>query len=293
MQFKQSTSASLKNKYQHNLADGMASSHLFSLYSQQFLQGYSIIRMTEMFRKTIDYDAVSKVYDQVREGNPEMVTQLLEGVSLTDSSLILDVGCGTGNNTILLASTIPTPIAGLDISYGMLQKAHEKLSRIPLVQAPADCIPFASDSLDFVYMTEVLHHLPDIPMTFREIHRILKKSKSLCIVTQAHAQIDHRMTSRFFPGTAAVDKERYPDIDEIEEQLLQVGFSSVDPKTYTYKPVRLGPEYIETIEKRGFSMLHKISTEEYEKGLEDIRAAFQIDEVLMYSAEYTFVWATK
>ena len=246
-----------------------------------------------MFRKTIDYDKVSKVYDQVREGNPEMVTQLLEGVSLTDSSLILDVGSGTGNNTILLVSAIPAHVVGLDISYGMLQKAHEKGSQIPLVQAPADCIPFASDSLDFVYMTEVLHHLPDIPATLQEIHRVLKDSKLLCIVTQAHKQIDHRMTSRFFPGTASIDKERYPDIDEIENQLLTAGFSTVNPKEYTYKPVRLGPEYLETIEKRGFSMLHKISKEEYEKGLEDIRMAFHVDEALMYSAEYTFVWAIK
>ncbi|MGY5859602.1 MAG: methyltransferase domain-containing protein, partial [Candidatus Thorarchaeota archaeon] len=267
--------------------------HPLFLYSQQFLTGLFYHIMTEMFRKTIDYDKVSKVYDKVREGNPEMVMQLLEEVSLTDSSLILDVGCGTGNNTILLAASISAQVAGLDISYGMLQKAYEKGSRIPLVQAPADCIPFASNSMDYVYMTEVLHHLPDIPTTFQEIYRILKDSKSLCIVTQAHKQIDHRMTSRFFPGTAAVDKERYPDIDVIEELLLETGFSSVNPKEYTYKPVRLGPEYLETIEKRGFSMLHKISKEEYEKGLEAIRVAFQKNEALMYSAEYTFVWATK
>lgn len=246
-----------------------------------------------MFRKTIDYDTVSKVYDQVREGNPEMVLQLLEGVSLNDTSLVLDVGCGTGNNTILLASAVQAYVVGLDISYGMLEKACKKKSHIPLVQAPADCIPFASDSLDFVYMTEVLHHLPDIPTTFQEIHRILKNSRSLCIVTQAHKQIDHRMTSRFFPRTAIIDKERYPDIDMIENLLLTSGFSKVNPKKYTYKPVHLGPEYLETIEKRGFSMLHKISMDEYKKGLEDIRVTFQQGEELMYSAEYTFVWATK
>ena len=161
------------------------------------------------------------------------------------------------------------------------------------MQAPADNIPFASDTFDYVYMTEVLHHLPDIPMTLQEIHRVLKTTGLLCIVTQAHHQIDNRVTSRFFPGTAAVDKERYPDIDEIEEQLRSVGFSTVNLKDYTYKPVRLGPEYLETIEKRGFSMLHKISKEDYEKGLDDLRVAFQKNEELLYFAQYSFVWATK
>jgi len=246
-----------------------------------------------MFRKTIDYDAVSKVYDQVREGNPEMVTQLLEEVFLTESSIVLDVGCGTGNNTLLLAAAVPAKVVGLDISYGMLQKACEKRSRVPLVQAPADNLPFASGSFDFVYMTEVLHHLPDVPRTYQEAHRVLKESSPLCIVTQAHNQIDHRMTSRFFPGTANVDKERYPDIDEIEFELKLAGFTKVKTKDYTYKPVRLGPEYLETIEKRGFSMLHKISQEEYDKGLEDLRDAFQQNEELLYHAEYSFVWAIK
>lgn len=246
-----------------------------------------------MFRKTIDYDKVSKVYDQVREGNPEMVQQLLEEVSLGKSSLVLDVGCGTGNNTILMDATIDASVVGLDLSFGMLQKAYEKSSQIPLIQAPADKIPFTASSFDFVFMTEVLHHLPDIPTTFQEIYRILKNSSPLCIVTQAHNQIDHRMTSRFFPGTATVDKSRYPDIHVIEDMLLKAGFSEVILKEYIYKPVRLGPEYQEAIEKRGFSMLHKISQEEYEKGLEDIRLAFRENEALMYSAEYTFVWAIK
>ncbi len=246
-----------------------------------------------MFKKTIDYDKVSKVYDKVREGNPEMVHQILDGVSLSDSSLVLDVGCGTGNNTLLLASIVQANVIGLDVSQGMLQKAYEKQSQILFVQAPADCIPFATESVDFVFMTEVLHHLPDIPTTIHEICRILKRSGSFCIVTQSHKQIDRRMTSRFFPASAAVDKERYPDIDVIEGLLFKAGFSGVNLKEYTYSPVRLGVEYLETVTNRGFSMLHKISNDDYEKGLEDLKVAFQQNEVLMYSADYSFVWATK
>jgi len=246
-----------------------------------------------MFKKTVDYDKVSKVYDKVREGNPEMVHQILDGVSLSGASLVLDVGCGTGNNTLLLASIVQAHVIGLDVSHGMLQKAYEKQSQIPFVQAPADCIPFATESVDFVFMTEVLHHLPDIPATLHEICRILKYSGSLCIVTQSHEQIDRRMTSRFFPASAAIDKGRYPDIDVIEDLLFKAGFSAVDPKEYTYSPVRLGTEYLETVKKRGFSMLHKISKEDYEKGLEDLKVAFEQNEVLLYSADYSFVWATK
>ena len=48
-----------------------------------------------------------------------------------------------------------------------------------------------------------------------------------------------------------------------------------------------------TVENRGFSMLHKISNEEYEKGLSELREAYQRGDELLYSAGYNFVWAFK
>ncbi|MBN2230369.1 MAG: methyltransferase domain-containing protein [Candidatus Thorarchaeota archaeon] len=246
-----------------------------------------------MFKNTIDYDKVSKVYDQVRTGDPEMVHQILDGVSVTQDSLVLDMGCGTGNNTLLFAVASQSLVLGLDISFGMLEKAHEKKSSLPLVQAPADNLPFTSDSFDLVFMTEVIHHLPNILGSFEETYRILKRPGSLCIVTQSHAQIDHRMTSRFFPASAKIDKARYPDVDEIEDLLFKTGFNEVNPIPYVFKPVRLGNDYLETVTKRGYSMLHKIHTEDYERGLRDLQVAFASGEELSYSAEYTFIWSYK
>ena len=246
-----------------------------------------------MFKKTIDYDLASKVYDQVRTGDPEMVQQILNGISLSSHSLVLDVGCGTGNNTLLFTAATGAKVAGLDISFGMLGKAREKTQHLPFIQAPADCLPLMDGSLDFVFMTEVIHHLPDIPKTLKEIYRVLDSEGFICIVTQSHAQIDNRQTSRFFPGTAQVDKERYPDIDEIEQMLLTAGFAKVTPQEYNFKPVSLGDEFLKTVSKRGFSMLHKISDAEFENGLQDLKIAYQSGDSLLYSAGYYFVWAIK
>ena len=235
----------------------------------------------------------SKIYDQVRTGDPEMVQQILNGISLTSQSLVLDVGCGTGNNTLLFAAATGVRVTGLDISLGMLRKAREKTKRTPLIQAPADSLPIMGNLFDFVFMTEVIHHLPDIPLTLKEICRILHRGGLICIVTQSHEQIDKRQTSRFFPGTAKVDKARYPDIDEIKQLLLAAGFSNVTPLEYDFKPVRLGEEFLNTVTHRGFSMLHKISDTEFAKGLQDLKEAYQKGDSLLYSAGYSFVWATK
>ena len=246
-----------------------------------------------MYRKTIDYDKVSKVYDNVRVGDPEMVHQLIEGVAFEDHAFVLDVGCGTGNNTLLFVKATHAKVIGSDISFGMLQKASEKMKQVPLVQAPADAFPFADESFHLVFMTEVIHHLPNPDSSIIDIFRVIRRGGSVCVVTQSHKQIDGRMTSRFFPASASVDKERYPDIDVIERYMVKAGFSNVSPKEYMFRPTKLGKEYLHTVENRGYSMLHKISREDYERGVENLRIAFARGEELTYSAEYTFVWASK
>lgn len=246
-----------------------------------------------MYKKTIDYDKVSKIYDNVRVGDPEMVTQILQGVSLENDSLVLDVGCGTGNNTILFTKATNAKVTGLDISYGMLKKACEKSKQVPLIQAPADTLPFSDETFHFVFMTEVIHHLPDPYSSIEDIYRVLETGGSLCIVTQSHTQIDGRMTTRFFPASARVDKERYPDTDVIEGFMLKSGFGRARSKEYQFRPTQLGEEYLNTARNRGYSMLHKISQEEYEQGLYALEAAFASGEKLTYSAGYTFVWGFK
>jgi ubiquinone/menaquinone biosynthesis C-methylase UbiE len=247
----------------------------------------------EMSEKTIDYDHVSAVYDTVRSGDPEMVHQLLMGINHDATHRVLDVGCGTANNTLLFAKTSKTQVTGLDLSLGMLKEACKKVPDVSFVQAPADNIPFHSASFDFVFMTEVVHHLPNVYDTIKEIFRILAQYGLTCIVTQSHSQIASRMTSRFFPATISIDQARYPSIKQLESDFHDAGFLNIESRSYSFAPVQLGAEYLNTVERRGYSMLHKISDEEYELGVSELQKAMASGKPLDYSAGYTFVWASK
>jgi ubiquinone/menaquinone biosynthesis C-methylase UbiE len=244
-------------------------------------------------RKSIDYDIVKDIYDEVRVGDPEMVLRILSGVSLTSDSLVLDVGCGTGNNTLLFQRAVKTRTIGIDFSYGMLLKAKEKQSPIVFTQAPAENLPFRRNIIDFIFMTEVIHHIENVNSSISEMNRVLKPDCWMCIVTQSHEQIEHRMTSRFFPATVSIDQARYPSIDYLEKTMNRIGFSEVQSKCYEFEPVELGTDYLQTVEMRGFSMLHKINDEDYNKGLSTLQSAFSQGELLLYNAQYTFVWARK
>jgi len=142
-------------------------------------------------------------------------------------------------------------------------------------------------------MTEVLHHLADVPPVISETFRVLQASGKFCIVTQSHDQIDHRMTTRFFPVTAEIDKGRYPDIEVASKHLRAAGFINVRSKPFTFARVPLGDEYLKTVEKKGYSMLHKVSEVDYQEGLKELRAAYAAGESLEYAPGYTFIWGCK
>lgn len=242
---------------------------------------------------TIDYDRVARVYDDLRAGDPEMVQRLVKEALLSQDSIVLDVGCGTTNNTALLAGATGARTIGLDLSLGMLKEAYRKLTSLPLVHGAAGNLPFTGSTFDFAYMTEVIHHLEDFGTALAEMFRVLRNSGRFCIVTQSHRQIEERMTSRFFPGTVEVDQARYPPVQSIEAELQEVGFVEVWSVEHKFTPVRLGPEYLSTVEGRGYSMLYKIGEDEYQRGLRLLRDAYSRGAPLDYSAGYTFIWSRK
>ncbi|TFF83795.1 class I SAM-dependent methyltransferase [Candidatus Thorarchaeota archaeon] len=244
-------------------------------------------------RQSIDYDQVAQAYDEVRSGDKEMIEQILSEVVLDSNSTVLDVGCGTGNNTILLEDLTGARLVGLDLFLGMLREACSKSQSMTVVQAPGETMPFRDSVFHFTLMTEVLHHLCDFRTTLGEMHRILKPVGCLCIVTQSHEQIKSRMTSRFFPGTVVVDQARYPRISVVKSTLERIGFQKTRARSHTFTPVRLGRDYLSTVTRRGYSMLHKISANEFRQGLSRLRAAISDGEDISYSAGYTFVWATR
>jgi ubiquinone/menaquinone biosynthesis C-methylase UbiE len=243
--------------------------------------------------QSIDYDEVSEVYDQARSGSPEMIQHLVRGVSLGPKSLALDVGCGTANNTLCFAETTNAQVVGIDLSRWMLRKAQEKAPGLRFIQSSAELLPFLDSVFGFVFMTDVVHHLPDLVSTLSEVHRVLNRGGLVCIVTQSQKQIEERMTSKFFPTTAAIDKARYPSISEIEKAMLDLGYIHVHSDEHTLAPFVLGPDYLAIVEKKGYSSLYKIGNEEFREGLRAIRDALSRADELRYFTEYTFVWAAK
>jgi ubiquinone/menaquinone biosynthesis C-methylase UbiE len=88
---------------------------------------------------------------------------------------ILEIGCGTGKNTALLAD-IGEKVLALDFSQAMINRAKEKLPLDHVTFAVADLTcswPCDDQSVDLVVCNLVLEHIGDLSFIFSEAFRAL------------------------------------------------------------------------------------------------------------------------
>ncbi len=243
--------------------------------------------------QTVNYTEISKIYDDVRKSDLALIQRFIQALPSRSDMRVLDIGCGTGNYTDLFQKLTQVEVYGVEPSAGMLEKARRKNNHITFKIGQADSIPFDNDFFDFVYMIDVIHHVPDINAMFTEIWRVLKPGRMGCIVTQSHQQIEARPIAHYFPGTARVDKERYPDIDEIIQTASTQGFTQTNGEFLSEESVELDNDYLELVRKKGYSMLHLISDEEYRAGLKALEQALGNGPVTVQPSGATLVWFTK
>jgi ubiquinone/menaquinone biosynthesis C-methylase UbiE len=90
---------------------------------------------------------------------------------------ILELGCGTGKNTPLLAS-IGENVHALDFSAGMIEKARAKVTAPNVDFEIADLTklwPSKDQSFDLIVCNLVLEHIEDLSFIFAEASRVLGK----------------------------------------------------------------------------------------------------------------------
>jgi ubiquinone/menaquinone biosynthesis C-methylase UbiE len=102
---------------------------------------------------------------------------VLDAVGPVEDKNILEIACGTGRFTVMLAER-GADVVGLDISGPMLQQGREKAQRagvsdhLQFMRADAARLPFPDDHFDTV-MAMRFFHLADTPASFlSEMRRV-------------------------------------------------------------------------------------------------------------------------
>lgn len=104
-------------------------------------------------------------YDRKEDADAEREVALLERLGMTRDSTLVELGPGTGQLTVAVASRCARVVA-VDVSAPMLGRLREKLGEhglenVELVQAGFLTYAHQGPPADFVYSRYALHHLPD------------------------------------------------------------------------------------------------------------------------------------
>lgn len=143
--------------------------------SKERKQGY----VNQMFSTIAPrYDLVTALlsYGQDRRWKRNLVDM----ASLESHYQILDLACGTGDITFLLAERVKTgSVVGVDITPGMIEIAARKKAQRRLVNAHFRLgdvcrLDFPSESFDRITVGYGVRNVPDIPLLLQEVFRLLK-----------------------------------------------------------------------------------------------------------------------
>jgi ubiquinone/menaquinone biosynthesis C-methylase UbiE len=117
-----------------------------------------------------------------RDLNPEgfWAAQWLARLELSAGQTVLDLGCGTGGDSLVLAQH-GLEVVGLDYSHEAIAQAHEKAraAALPVVFLQGDMtepLPFSDQHFDLVMSNVAFHSFPDrlLHAILREIERVLR-----------------------------------------------------------------------------------------------------------------------
>jgi trans-aconitate 2-methyltransferase len=106
---------------------------------------------------------------------------LLARVPLTDPERCIDLGCGPGNSTELVAARFPqAQVEGLDSSPDMLDKARKRLPQLAFTLGDVGSW-LVEGAYDLIFANAVLQWLPDHAGLFPQLVRSLKRGGCLAV----------------------------------------------------------------------------------------------------------------
>ena len=122
------------------------------------------------------YTSVAPVYDPIVAETfwpATLQRRLLDRVVIAPGDRVLDVGCGTGRTTALVAERAGDTV-GVDHSDDQLARAKRPDGDVRFLRADAATLPFADGAFDVVVSVGAIIYVPDPIAALAEMRRVTR-----------------------------------------------------------------------------------------------------------------------
>lgn len=195
--------------------------------------------------------------------------KLVKAVSLNQPTGVIDLCCGTGDVSVLLAKGIPqAEVVGVDFCQEMLKLAHQKLEReklpnLKFCQADVTNLPYEDEFFSAATVSFGLRNVTNLNQALKETRRVLKQGAWLACL-------------EFTPSTNSA----FPSLYRFYLQRLAPwlgGFITGQPSAYQYlastiENYFLPEEFVLFLEKAGFK---EVSAEPVGSGIAYLYRGFK------------------
>jgi SAM-dependent methyltransferase len=233
-----------------------------------------------------DFGRLAAEYDRVRpvDDNWREVYDIVVREGDLRGRRVLDCGCGTGRLSKELAESGVSKVWGIDPEPKMLRVAEQNVPpSVGLKAGRAEQLPFRDAWFERAVMWLVCH-LVDRPAAFAELRRVLVPEGGLVVVTFDPAHFGEFWLNRYFPSIERIDRARFPDGEELREQLMAAGFGGVRLLRHSQRASITREQALERIEKRHISTFDLLSDDEVRDGAK--HAVQELPADVQYAVEW-------
>jgi ubiquinone/menaquinone biosynthesis C-methylase UbiE len=181
---------------------------------------------------------------------------------------VLDLGCGIGRFTPLLADLFGGPVIGVEPSERMLAIARTQNAHPAVAYRKGDAahIPLADGSGDLALLFLMFHHVPDRAAATRELARVLRPGGRVLLQSSFAGQLEDRRWFHYFPRAREIEEQMFPSFGELVEVFDSAGLVYVGIDRVACEVAPSLEAYAHKLRKRAIPSFEYLSDDEIATG---------------------------